>query len=181
VGPHAGEAGQAVFKLGQLDLEAALVGRRAAGEDVEDERCPIDDFDIERALEVALLSGAEIIVNHDHVVVDVVAPGLDLLELPFANVGAGQGMRELLGDRAYDLDVDGFGQPRQFFQRIGGRPGLVLTLDGDEKSVFGGAVGGMWRAWNGNLLGVIVNWTAMDSSLYRAVVWLRRFLPVAPR
>ena len=130
------------------------MGRRAAGEDVEDECCAIDDLHVERALEVALLSGAEIIVNHDHVVVDLVAPGLDLLELPFANVAAGQGMRELLGDRAYDLDVDGLGQARQLFQRIGGSPGLILAFDGDQESMFGGAVGGMGRAWNGNLLGI---------------------------
>src|SRR3712207_8869110 len=52
-----------------------------------------------RSLEVALLGGAEIVVDHDHVVADVVSPRFDLLELSFANVGAGQGMRELLGDR----------------------------------------------------------------------------------
>ena len=40
-------------------------------------------------------------------------------------------MGELLRYRANDLDVDGFGQPRQFFQRIGGSPRLILTLDGD--------------------------------------------------
>jgi len=77
-------------------------------------------------------------------------------------------MCELLGYRADDLDVDGFSKPRQFFQRIGGCPGLVLTLDGDQEGMFGWAVGGMGRAWNGNLLGVIVIWTAMDLLLYRA-------------
>jgi hypothetical protein len=65
-------------------------------------------------------------------------------------------MRELLGYRAHDLDVDGLCQPRQLFQRIGGCPGLVLTLDGDQEGMFGWAVGGMGRAWNGDLLGVIV-------------------------
>ena len=108
-------------------------------------------------LEVALLGGGEIVVDHDHVVADVVAPGLDLLELALADVGAGQGVGELLGYRADDLDVDRFGQPRQLFQRIGGRPGLVLTLDGDQEGMFGWAVGGMGRAWNGSLLGIIVS------------------------
>jgi hypothetical protein len=65
-------------------------------------------------------------------------------------------MRELLGHRAHDLDVDGLGQPRQLFQRIGGCPGLILTLDGDQERMFGRAVGGMWRAWNGSLLGIMV-------------------------
>jgi hypothetical protein len=66
-------------------------------------------------------------------------------------------MRELLRYRTHDLDVDGLGQPRQFFQRIGGSPGLILPLDGDQEGMFGRAVGGMGRAWNGSLLGVIVN------------------------
>jgi hypothetical protein len=66
-------------------------------------------------------------------------------------------MRELLGYRADNLDLDGFSQPRQFFQRIGGSPRLILTLDGDQERMFGWAVGGMGRAWNGSLLGVIVN------------------------
>jgi hypothetical protein len=30
----------------------------------------------------------------------------------------------------------------------------VLTLDGDQEGMFGWAVGGMGRAWNGNLLGI---------------------------
>src|SRR4051812_15148305 len=140
VGPESGQPRQAVFELRQLDLEAPLVSRRAAGEDVEDERRAVDDFDVERALEVALLGRGEIVVNHDHVVADVVAPRLDLLELPLADVGAGQGMGELLRYRADDLDVDGFGQPRQLFQRIGGSPGLILTLDGDQEGMFGWAV-----------------------------------------
>jgi hypothetical protein len=155
VGPEAGQTGQAVFELRQLDLEAPLVRRRATGEDIEDQSRAIDHFDVERALEVALLGGSQIVVNHDHVVADIVAPGLDLLELPFADVGAGQGMRELLGYRADDLDVDGFGEPCQLFQGVGGCPGLMLTLDGDQEGMFGWAVGGMWRAWNGNLLGIM--------------------------
>jgi hypothetical protein len=63
-------------------------------------------------------------------------------------------MGELLGYRADDLDVDGFGEPCQLFQGVGGCPGLMLTLDGDQEGMFGWAVGGMWRAWNGNLLSV---------------------------
>ena len=64
-------------------------------------------------------------------------------------------MRELLGDRAHNFDVDGFGQPRQLFQGIGCRPGLILPLDGDQEGLFSRVVGGMGRAWNGNLLGMM--------------------------
>ena len=58
VGPETGQTRQPVFELGQLDLEAPLVRRRAAGEDIEDQRRAVDDLDVERALEVALLGGA---------------------------------------------------------------------------------------------------------------------------
>jgi hypothetical protein len=116
VGPETGQPRQSVFELGQLDLEAPLVGRRTAGEDVENQARPVDDLHVERALEIALLGWSQIVVDHDDVVADVVAPGLDLLELPLADVGAGQGMGELLCYRANDLDVDGLCEPRQFFQ-----------------------------------------------------------------
>ena len=155
--PQTGQSRQPVFELGQLDLKAPLVGRGAASEDVEDERRAVNDLDVEGALEIALLRGAEIVVDHDHVVANGIAPGFDLLELPFADVGAGQGMGELLGYRAHDLDVDGFGQPRQLFQGIGGCPGLIRMLDGDQKGLFSWAVGGMGRAWNGSLLDVFVS------------------------
>ena len=62
-------------------------------------------------------------------------------------------MGELLGYRAHDLDVDRLGQPRQLFQGIGGCPGLIRTLDGDQEGLLSWAVGGLGRAWNGNLLG----------------------------
>ena len=58
--PH--EAREEVGELGQLDLELALHGARALGEDVEDERGAVDDLEAERAAEVALLDGRERIV-----------------------------------------------------------------------------------------------------------------------
>src|SRR3954471_6725971 len=89
VGPESGQTWQTIFELRQLDLEPPLMRGRATGEHVKDERRAIDDFDIERPLQVALLSGSEIVVDHDYVVANVVAAGFDLLELPLADVGAG--------------------------------------------------------------------------------------------
>jgi len=51
-------------------------------------------------------------------------------------------MGQLLGDGADDLDVDGFGQPRQFFERIPRRPRLSGFFDGDQEGMLGGSVGG---------------------------------------
>ncbi|MGH2613906.1 MAG: hypothetical protein ACRDJC_01600 [Thermomicrobiales bacterium] len=58
-------------------------------------------------------------------------------------------------DRSDDVDIDRLGQTRELLQRIGCRPGLARPLDGDQERVFGGAVGGEWDAWNGNLLELI--------------------------
>src|SRR5258706_355953 len=51
VRPQPSEARQLVLELGQLDLEAALVGLGMEGKDVEDQPAAIDDLDIEEALE----------------------------------------------------------------------------------------------------------------------------------
>src|SRR6185295_7375802 len=51
----AGEARQHVVELGQLDLQAAFTGARAAGEDVEDELRAVERLHLELFLEVALL------------------------------------------------------------------------------------------------------------------------------
>ena len=45
VGPHLAQAGQGVFELGELDLQARLVAAGARGEDVEDEFGAIQDLD----------------------------------------------------------------------------------------------------------------------------------------
>jgi hypothetical protein len=57
VGPQTREARQLVLELGELDLEAALVGLRVLGEDVEDEPAPVDHLDREQLLERPLLRG----------------------------------------------------------------------------------------------------------------------------
>jgi hypothetical protein len=60
-------------------------------------------------------------------------------------------MGKLLRHGADDFDVDRLRQPRQLLQRIGRRPGLTGTLDGDEEGMLGGAVCRKWDACNGDL------------------------------
>jgi hypothetical protein len=157
VGPQTSQPRQPIFELGQFDLQAPFVGRGAAGEDVEDERSAVDDFDVQRALEIPLLGWCEVVIDHDDVVVNVGPPVLDFLELSLADVGASEGVGELLSDRADDLDVDGLGQAGELFQRIGGGPGLAGALDGDQERMLGGLVGRKRIAWYGSLLGTICN------------------------
>jgi hypothetical protein len=89
---------------------------RAAGKDIEDQRSAVDDHDVEGAFEIALLGRSEIVVDHDHVIVDVGTAILDFFQFALADVGAGQRVSELLRDGPDDLYVDGFGEAGQLFQ-----------------------------------------------------------------
>jgi hypothetical protein len=54
-----------VFELRQFDLQFALRTLRPLREDVEDQTGPVDDATLQRALQVALLAGAEFVIE-DH-------------------------------------------------------------------------------------------------------------------
>ncbi len=89
VGPEAGQPRQLVLELGELDLEAALVGLRMEREDVEDEAAPVDDLDLEELLERALLGGRQLVVGDQDV-----EPGLalgrdEILRLALADIPVG--------------------------------------------------------------------------------------------
>ena len=56
VRPQAAHPREVVLELRELDLELALGGVRVRGEDVEDDRGPVDHREAERRLEVALLA-----------------------------------------------------------------------------------------------------------------------------
>ena len=121
--PAAGLAGQVatpaaqpllhVVELGELDLRLALLGLRVLGEDVEDQRGPVDDLDLEPVLQVAELAGRELTVE-DHRV--GAAGGHDLAEavdLAAADVGRRVGLAAPLVDRVQDLGAGGLGEQGQ--------------------------------------------------------------------
>ena len=68
VGPGAGQAGQAVLVLGQFDLQDAFAGVGMLGEDVQDQRCAVEDADIlaEAFLQLAQVARGKLIVEDDH-------------------------------------------------------------------------------------------------------------------
>ena len=68
-------------QLREFDLELADVRARALGEDVEYEAGPVDDAAAERALEVALLGGAQRVVEDDQLGAVLLHGRTDLLEL----------------------------------------------------------------------------------------------------
>jgi hypothetical protein len=95
----AAEPGEHVLHLGQLDLRLALSALGVLGEDVQDQRRPVDDLDLHDLLELAELAGRELVVA-DH----GVRPGLDddvaqLLGLSRADVRGGVGLVAPLDQR----------------------------------------------------------------------------------
>jgi len=109
VAPLASEPRQEVLVLRELDLEAAFARPGAPGEDVEDERRAVEDLGLEGVFEVALLRGAELVVEDDDGVVDAGALGLYLRQLALADVVRGMGVLQLLDGAADDAGSGGIG------------------------------------------------------------------------
>src|SRR3989304_2967496 len=65
VRPQPRQAGQLVLELGQLDLEAPLVGLSVLGEDVEDEAATIEHLDLQQLLERLLLVRLQFVVGDE--------------------------------------------------------------------------------------------------------------------
>ena len=63
VRPHAGEAGQQVFVLRQLDLQLALARACALGEDVQDKPAAVQHAHAQLLAEDARLAGRELVVE----------------------------------------------------------------------------------------------------------------------
>jgi hypothetical protein len=116
--PLPDQAREHVRELGELYLQLPLHRARPLGEDVEDERGPVDDAQAERATEVPLLDGRQRIVG-DHEV-GVLAPGqrLDLLHLALAEVERGARRLPLLGEPAHHLRARRLGQTAQLVERL---------------------------------------------------------------
>ena len=76
-----GQPRQQVLELGQLDLELAVPGRGALGEDVEDQLGAVDHAQVEALGEVARLGGREVVVEDHQVDVQLEAADHQVLEL----------------------------------------------------------------------------------------------------
>ena len=85
--PATPKTGEVVPVHRQLHLEGADFGVRVLGENVEDQAFPVHYVASEQLLEVALLCGCELVVEHDDV--DVESVGQDGYLLGFAGADVG--------------------------------------------------------------------------------------------
>ena len=127
MGPPAPHAGEVVLQLRELDLELALRRVCVVGEDVEDDRGAIDDRDVERRLEVALLARNELVVAGDQVGAVTLDLRAQLGELAApevaVRVGLGTHLHELPG-RCYT------GGPQQLLE-LGQGVAVTVRAGGD--------------------------------------------------
>ena len=118
----AAQAREPVAELGQLHLHHALLALGVLGEDVEDQRDAVDHVDREQLLEVALLRGRELVVEHDEVDVERVGELLQLLGLARADVGRGVGRVASLQHELDRIRAGGVDEQRELLERRLARP-----------------------------------------------------------
>ena len=111
--PHAPHAREVVLELRQLDLELALGRDGVLREDVEDQLRPVDDARVQGVLEPPLLRRRQLVVDDEHLGAGGRERGLQLLELPLADVRAWIRLRPVLHELADGVDARG---PRELVE-----------------------------------------------------------------
>ena len=89
----AGQPGQQIIQLRQLDLQLAFAGSRAPGENVQDELGPVEDLHVQRFFQIALLRGRQLLVEDHHRRIVKVDLRLELVDF------AGADQRRRIGAR----------------------------------------------------------------------------------
>ena len=141
--PHPAHSREVVVELRELDLELSLGADGVLGEDVEDQLGAVDDPRLERVLERPLLRRAQLVVDDQHFCPGLSVCLLQLVELPFADVGARIGHPPVLDDLADRLDER---RPRELLE-LGQLVGAVGSRreHGNEEPALGlgrrGAIG----------------------------------------
>ena len=115
--------------LRQLNLHLALTSASVASENVQDQRGAVENLDLERVFQVALLGGRKLVVANHHVGTLFGQNVLQFLELPLAQIGW-RGAVGPLGDCGDDFGAGGAGQVVQFIQGVLQSPQLFTALLG---------------------------------------------------
>ncbi len=133
--PHASHPREVVFELREFDLELPLGRDGVLREDVEDQLRAVDHSRRERILERPLLRRLELLVDDQHLGARLPVGGLQLLELPLADVGPRVGPCPMLDDVPHRCDT---GRARKLAEL----PELVFVVgavrkDGEQQAALG--------------------------------------------
>jgi hypothetical protein len=98
VRPGAGQPGQAVLVLRQLDLQGPFAGAGVLGKDIQDQACSIkDEYPAAQGLlQFPLVAGGEFVIEDDNVCQRLFCQGFQFLHLTGADEGLNVGMFQLL-------------------------------------------------------------------------------------
>lgn len=116
VAPKACQSRQQVLQLGQFDLEFAFFGPGALGENIEDQRSPIEDFAIKNPLQIAALGGRKLIVENDRIHICPATMLGKFIRFALANECGRAGCGKSLQTIADNLSSGGRGQFGKFLQ-----------------------------------------------------------------
>jgi hypothetical protein len=91
VRPLAGQTRQQVFVLSQFNLKSALFGLCSAGEDIQNQRGPVNYFYVSQSVfQVALLGRRQFVVTDERVESTGLSQLFQLLQFALANVDVGR-------------------------------------------------------------------------------------------
>jgi len=138
VGPHPGQARQAIFELGQLYLQSALTRLCVAREYIKYHARAVNDFGIERLFEIALLSWRQLLIKHEHIGLELLLAAPDLVELTFSDEGRGVATIELLSNAADDIYTSCGGELLKLIQRITQAPELLPDFYANKQGFLNG-------------------------------------------
>ena len=116
--PHADQAGQQVLVLGQLHLQAALLGSGPLGEDVQDQAAAVNDLHAQQLGQDADLRRRQVVIEDHHGGLLVVHHALDLLHLALADEAVGVRLLPALQDDARRVAARRVHQLRQLHQAL---------------------------------------------------------------
>jgi hypothetical protein len=125
--PGTAQPGQLVRDLGQFHLHPAGAGPGVPGEDVEDQRGPVDDRHPDPGLQVASLPGRQLAVGDDHVGPAPLDRGGQFLGLARAQEAGRVGPVPALHQLVDHRQAVGLGEPAELVQRRG-RAGCGVAL-----------------------------------------------------
>src|SRR5690606_33902123 len=116
MGPAPHQAAFLIVEVSKLDLQRAFARMRAFTENFENKPRPVEDLEVPRLFEVALLHGAEMPIDNDESGFEFFEKPLQLLNLAFADQCGGARLRNDGNRLAHDFQIYRRRKPRGLFQ-----------------------------------------------------------------